>query len=445
MSASLFNKAEAFFSSCKRPQAITAYRKVCEADSTSQKLLLTSLRRLLTLDDLTYVREFLDRHHSAYLNKVEVAAEFAHLYQLLGRFRVANDILEELLSYHPDDAQLYRLYFSSFQIKSAQDEHLQRSQNLWHALNDADENKVQLGFAIGNSFFSLEMYDEAFHFIDRANELQSRKFTYDGKLRSEQLKQLVALQDTLSDLEISVKSSKLSPLFVSGVPRSGTTLLDRLLTQKFNVKSGREFSYSFDLIYKDIITQRRNLTSSVAMQKAIRKLSSTYLQLIRRDTGQDEGYVTDKNMQAYLSTGYLLKAFPSSHVVFVDRDPAETALSVYRNGFMTGTHVYSNKWKDIAAQIKLHQSAVSHWCERYPERVRCVKYNDIVERTNEVVRNIAQSCSLKENLYSQTRIDDLVTTISFQQSRATVHKKSLNLWKKCSDHMQEFFDCYGFK
>lgn len=433
--------AEQHYTNCNRRLAVLGYRAaLCNASKHVTNLTVKSLSRLVAMNDLEFVEDKLKDLSARVLDAdVAIVAEVAHLYQSLGRFDQANHMLETLLQRAPKDPVLYRMYFASKLPENLDNVYLKNGVKLWRELSGADEYKLQLGFALGNAYFELGDYDTAFQYLDAANGIQSRRHEYNALLRRAQFEQMRELQRHMVSYR-SRSCAGITPLFISGMPRTGTTLLDRWMCRSFEVLAGNEFRYSFDLIYSGLVQKRRELDTPELKTKALMRFAKAYRRFVHRDTGAERGYVSDKNMQTYLTVGYLLAAFADAKVIFVERDPRATALSVYRNHFASGSHIYSNSWSNIAAQIKLHQDAVQYWTSMYPDRVTVINYHELVTQKDDELARLGRFAGLKPQNANRQESVERITTLSFKQSRGALHQKSLSLWEQCEAHMLPFLN-----
>ena len=224
------------------------------------------------------------------------------------------------------------------------------------------------------------------------------------------------------------------PIFIVGLPRSGSTLLERMLGQHSQVKAGGELG--------DLVMQLRYIANKPGLvaidQGLIEALPGVdhqawgrrYVDHVawRRD---GKAFLTDKLPTNFRLIGEILRALPQARILHVARDPVAACFSNLRECFFGGGYGYSNDCEDMAGYYRAYDQMMSQWDLRYPGRVRRVRYEDVVGSTRETLAAVLDYCGLdwEEACLDTTGSGDVVATASAAQVREPIHSRSVAHWR----------------
>ncbi|MCA1286571.1 sulfotransferase family protein [Salipiger bermudensis] len=383
-----------------------------------------------------------DRLIAAPGNTLGAQADKAHYLQHLGRFDEAEKIFRKLLKQHPNEAQLYRIFLGGKKLAKG-DPLLPAMEKLWARKDLPEPARIQLGYALGKALDETGAPEKGFACVDRANALQRKAAPFDNAAQDREFATVRAAQDTLPTLPSSEALSP-RPVFVTGMPRSGTTLVERILAAHSEVSAGNELGLALKLAYGIFGAgeQMRPITDAARIEAFARR----YTTLSRRDVPGDSPVITDKSILSYLIIGLLHRALPQARFVVVQRDPRDIALSIYKNYFNTGSHRYGNDLADIAHAIKRFRGFVAHWKQALPGVVHEIRYEALVADPEPQSRALIAAAGLDWQdacLDFHKNKSGAVKTLSVSQARQPIYTGSARAWRKHERELQPFIEAWG--
>ena len=221
-----------------------------------------------------------------------------------------------------------------------------------------------------------------------------------------------------------------APIFVVGLPRSGTTLVEMILTTSPLIQS-----------FGELLTTRRLYKKMFRSSLEVQANDlSDFAQFYRNDLiGISEGAIAfvDKMPANFCYIGLLLNAFPNARIINVQRDPRDVALSMWKKRFKSQGMFYASKLSSIADQANLYQSYMKHWNAAYPEQILSIKYETLVKDIATVSRQMADHCAIQwsESMLRPDKNTNKVITSSINQVREKVHSGSVGRWTEFGDNL----------
>lgn len=406
-------------------------------------LLSEAIAIYTTLDDQDKAITLYDRMIARAPKEIGPRSEKALFLQHAGRFDDANDIFKSLLKKHPAQPSLYRMFFTGFKVGEGNPLVGKLKQALANPKVPANV-KHEGYFALAKAAEDQGQFDTAFAHLKTANALQRKLAPYDAARNQREATMFRNAQEAVP-LPVAADDRPLQPLFVTGLPRSGTTLIEQILAAHSKASAGGELSHALKLIGSAFDAKGAAVPLKDMTPTALKSFATSYLQLATRDTGVTSGLITDKSIQNHLIFGYLAKAFPNAKFLVVHRDARAVAISIYKNFFATGTHRYSNDLVDIAKVIKAFRENVNYWKERMPDRIYEVYYDQLVADPETQARALIDAAGLEweDACLEFHKAKNRVKTLSVAQVRQPINKGSSQAWKRYEKDLQPFIEEWG--
>jgi tetratricopeptide (TPR) repeat protein len=251
--------------------------------------------------------------------------------------------------------------------------------------------EINLRYALGKYFDDVQDFDNAFSSYRLANELKKRSAKkYDAALLARRVDRIIALYDADWLLRARVQGNESRrPLFIVGMPRSGTTLTEQILAshpQAFGCGELR-FWHSACVDYES--AEPRGAEDSGAIAAAAAK----YLSLLAAFSA-DASRVIDKMPANFMNLGLIHAAFPHARILHMRRNPLDTGLSIYFQIF-SNTHLYANDLEDIAHYFAQYSRLMAHWRSTLPDgAILEVPYEKLVADPEPWIREIVRFAGL---------------------------------------------------
>ncbi len=261
--------------------------------------------------------------------------------------------------------------------------------------------------------------------LDRANRLMAEAFPYSFDA------DLAIARELAGDWRLLEGLSPGGPddpvLFVTGLPRSGTTLVETILAAHSDVTAGGEMPYLSRALAPALEALRADHPDPVRFVEA----GQRYLTAARRRTGAPN-VIADKAISTFSRIGHAATALPGARFVVLRRDPRDTGLSLWRNMFPEGLHRYAYDQTAMARYIRLHEALVAFWAERLPDRVHIVEYEALTEDPEPVIRKLIEFADLPwdDACLAPQSARRSVATLSFAQVRQPIGRGSVAGWRR---------------
>jgi predicted Zn-dependent protease len=332
------------------------------------------------------------------------------------------DLLAALAA-DPDAAEAYRAYMNARKI-GADDPILTRLKARLARPDLPRDARRVMHFAAAKAAMDLRAPD-AFTHLHTANRLTAEAFPYGFDTDLEEARRLVADWQTLRGW--TPEGPRDPVLFVTGLPRSGTTLVETILSAHPLVVAGGEMPF----LSRAMAPALERLRAGQGTASAFAQAGQLYLRAARRRTGT-AGVFTDKAISTFSRVGHVATALPGAKIVILRRDPRDVGLSLYRNLFADGMHRQAYDLVAIGRYIRLHEALVTFWARALPDKVHVVDYEALTADPAPQIRELVAFCRLPwdEACLAPERSDRRVETLSFAQVRAPIGRQAVAGWQR---------------
>ena len=305
-----------------------------------------------------------------------------------------------------------------------------------------DQNRMNMGYALAKAMEDMKEDDEVFRYLDEANALMKKSYSYDIALRLREVNNTKQAMKDVDWLGRKIEgASACAPIFVTGLPRSGTTLVEQIISSHSQVEGGGELG-ELTKQAQQLIIRKEGLASVKDMpDDVIAALGRNFEEyLAPRFPGAP--HVSDKSIQSYMYIGLIKLALPQSRIVVVRRDPRDNLYSMYKNRFPEGTHLYTYDQRDLVTFYGTFLEMLDFWRERVPDWFYEVQYEDLVSNPEEETRKLIAACGLEWedaclNFHENKR---KVETLSVFQVRQPISKASVQGWKRFEKGLKPMLD-----
>lgn len=237
------------------------------------------------------------------------------------------------------------------------------------------------------------------------------------------------------------------PIFIIGMPRTGTTLVDRILSSHPDVQSMGELPNFGFLLKRMSGSPTRVLLDADTLSRAERvdptSLGRAYVESTRPRTGQLPRF-TDKLPHNFLYAGHIAKALPRARIVCLRRDPVDTCLSNFRQLFAQGSQHYDYSFDllDTGRYYLQFERLMRHWKRVLPGRILEVEYEQLVENQESETRRLLHHCGLEWNESSLAFDKNTapVATASLAQVRKPLYRTAIHRWKRYEGQLDDLLE-----
>lgn len=355
----------------------------------------------------------------------------AAMLQTLGDFDEAEVLFRRAFEIDRNNGESYRQFIASHKTKPG-DPLVARMIDRFEDPKLQDTDRMNLGFAIAKAMEDVKDYGQVFRYLDAANGLMRKLFPYDIAQRHREVALIKAAQDDFDWKAARIEgASDYAPIFVTGMPRSGTTLIEQIIASHSQVEGAGEVGEGTRQAQRLLIAGDKARRVADMLPADIAALGRGYEDYLRARF-PDAPRITDKSIQTYMYVGLLKLALPNARFIVVRRDPRDNLLSMYKNKFPDGTHLYAYDQRDLADLYGTFVEMVDFWRERVPDWFYEVQYEDLVANPGEESRKLIAACGLDWedaclNFHENKR---KVETLSVFQVRQPISGGSVKGWKR---------------
>lgn len=423
-------------------EAIRQYKKVLGSDPDHLEGRLRMGNTHLDLGEL-------DKAASHYRNvladnpdETNAITGLAAIYVRKNQYQNAYRIIRPVLEKNTDSVRIAVIYadichhFDDCQDAIELMERLEKSNTL------AFDMRTMLLFALGKLHDKVRNYSHAFHYYQKGNELMPSGF--DPWEAAQELDESIKFWNNrfMTSAPRSRKQNKHKrPVFIVGMPRSGTSLVEQILSSHPSVYAAGELQDIPDMVATLPSRLGSNLPYPACLgpidQKAIDELARTYLKKLETISEKHDRVVTDKMPLNYLYLGLIQLLFPKARIIHCVRDPLDTCLSCYFQNF-AGVHDYSYNLQHAGQYYLLYKKLMRHWKNVLGLKILDVTYEDLVVDPEINSRRIVDFCGLKwdEKCLEYYKTKRAIVTSSYDQASQPIYHHSIKRWK----HYERYLD-----
>lgn len=402
-------------------------------------MLLGYARAVADMADHPRALKLLKRVLDLQPDNTDALSRSGEIYGLLGQFDDAEAAHRRVLAHSPRDIGSFAKLSA---IRRLADEDFDVLEQL---LNDVTSLKeiehVSLLFVMGAQFEKEGAYDRAFAAYQRANQIPDADSDYSPANKNDHFEQLT-LATVGSEVPDWPRGHETeAPVFIVGMPRSGTTLVEQILAAHPLVFAGGEQqSMTTDIV--GLMNNDARYTPLVEELNAdqLRDLAEHYLNLLPEGAWEAER-VTDKMPGNLEVLPLIVRMFPNAKIILCRRHPMDVAWSIYKQRFSSKLN-YATNLSSIAHQQKLSCAFMEHWKAETPDRTLEVCYERLTEDFEAHARKIIDFVGLEwhDDCLEPHSVERVVQTASLWQVRQPVYRSSVGQWRNYETHLADLRD-----
>jgi tetratricopeptide (TPR) repeat protein len=397
----------------------------------------------------------------------------AHPLQLLGHYERSNEMYRRAAALSPDDWRFWHnlasserslgrlqeaeaacdrtialdrtryanyLLRSELRVQTDDRNHVAEMQRELARPDADDRARMFLGYALAKELDDLRRYDEAFEYLAEASRIRRRNLQYDVAgdqrklLRIEEVFPKSLVRATSADV---VGSSRF--IFIIGLPRSGTTLLEHMLTGLPGVRSNGETENFSQALLAAAARDRGDVFAGAAAADPA-AVAARYAKLADRQMRNvpiSRGSIIEKLPMNYLYLGAIHRALPDARLVIVNREPLDNCFAMYRTLFGEA-YPFSYDFEDLANYYAAYERLMNHWRACLGDTLCEITYEELVTNPAQVGARVAENCGLQWSAQA-VQVQDRTTvslTASAAQIRRPIYSSSTGRWRRYARHLE---------
>ena len=377
--------------------------------------------------------------------------KFFHAYHNLGNIYTSMGNFDEAKRYLHKSIKINPYYTNSHRTLSRlikytnSEKHFDILKNLYkdENINNIDD-KVNISFALGKAYEDIKDYDKSFFHYKNANQLHVKK---DNFLIKNEIKKFERIKKTFNkeiyNKYVDCGNPEDSSIFILGMPRSGTTLVEQILSSHPKVFGADEQIIISNILKKNFGNNDLRLFFSGVIdfdKSNFKEMGDDYIEQMK-DISKNSEITTDKMTENFLCIGFIKLILPKSKIIHCYRNSKDNCLSIFKNHFPGGKIRYSYDLNQIIKYYNLYYDLMNYWNNLFPNFIFNIKYEDLITKPENQIRNLLRFCDLNWddkclNFHNNKRI---IKTASDVQARNKIYMSSVNSWKRYEKYLKSYF------
>jgi tetratricopeptide (TPR) repeat protein len=360
----------------------------------------------------------------------------------LGKIEEAEKLFRQLLERFPTHQ---RYHYQLAQLEKASDTvHIEQMKQVLRSTNLTPDNNIFMYYAIGKELEDLEDWEEAFKYFKMAGDAVASVADYDINFDLQLIDKIIEVcnEDWMHDgaIEATTDPAEKTPIFVVGLPRTGTTLIERIIASHSKVQSVGESQFMQMVIRRESgVSSEQKMTPEMieaAAKLDIRLIGDGYMDMLSYKLG-DEPMFVDKLPFNIFYLGFITKAFPNARIIHVQRNPMDSCFAMYKTVF-TWAYKFSYTLEGLGRFYPAYVRLLDHWRETLGDRIVEVEYEKLVDDQQAQTRSLLDKVGLdfEEACLNFEQNTTATFTASAVQVREKIHTRSVGRWRRFAKELQ---------
>ena len=349
-----------------------------------------------------------------------------NIYQQIGNFDKATYHLSHCLKLDPQNTAPDKA-ISLITKYTPENNHLHDMQKKFETIKSID-HKMILSFALGKAYEDIKEYKKSFQYLNIANKIRDERLNFNI---NDEKKLFLKIKNFFKNKNFArVKPSNKKIIFILGMPRSGTSLIEQILSSHKQVYGAGELNHISNFIEKNSFLNDENLS-----EKKLLEFQNYYMEKL--DT--QKNIITDKAPLNFKWIGFLLIAFPNCKIIHSNRDPMDICWSMFKNFFLSKKLSFCYSLENLGKYYLLYEELMTFWKSKFGNKIYDISYENLIENQDTEVKKLLKYCELDwdQNCMTFYKNKKSVATASLAQVRSPIYNSSVQKWKNYSSELNE--------
>jgi len=384
-----------------------------------------------------------------YPNQARAQMSYGHTLKTVGRLDEAIEAYKKCIRLSPEVGEAY---WSLANLKTFKfvDRDIENMRKQVTAEGGDADDQAHLAFALGKALEDLASYDESFKFYRRGNAIRRVDHRHNPKINVlESVRQVRAFDAAFFEQRKDWGCQSAEPIFIVGLPRAGSTLLEQILASHSQVEGTTELQDIIAISRKLGDRSRQNpsgkypeIVAEMTAEQFL-ELGESYLETTRIQRS-GEPFFIDKMPNNFRHIGLIHLILPNSKIIDARRHPMGGCFSGFKQLFANG-QTFTYGLEDIGKYYRDYVRLMDHWDAVLPGRVHRVQYEDMVSDTEAQIRTLLDYCKLdfEEQCLRFYETERAVRTPSSEQVRKPIYKQGMDQWRHYESHLDPLKKALG--
>ena len=349
---------------------------------------------------------------------------------VLGNFDVARKYFIDAINHNISNYKSFKNYIEITNINE-KDTVFKKLQKI-SIDNETAQNQIDIYYSLSKGYFDKGDKKEGFKNLEKGKKIKKNFSKFSIKREKKQFKNLKEYFDNHNSIEVKnlIKIDKI-PIFVLGMPRSGTTLIEQILSAHSKIFGAGELTFLPKIIDKIYLKDKRTY------EDIIIKIRSLYSKSINNLS--DKQFIIDKLPLNFKWIGFIVKAFPEAKILHLNRNPMAVCWSNYKINFRDAGMEFTLSQEDLAEYYALYNEIMNYWINSFEKNIINISYENFVldyEKNSKIIIN-ELDLNWENDIKKYKEIDKPVETASLHQVRGEIKKNTSDQWKSYERYLSK--------
>ena len=364
-------------------------------------------------------------------NNPRVYLSMGHALKTVGRRKECEDAYHKAITLYPLCGEGYWSLANLKTYKFSEAQILQMENSLDDKIQE--QEKIQMLFALGKAYESKGDYKKSFTFYEKGNWMQRKIVEYNAQENANNIDSIIDFfQKNKSVIDFNSGYEAQDPIFILGLPRAGSTLLEQILSSHSSIEGTQELHNIMTIgrRIKSLNNSENYLNNLLELDsKSIKMYGKMFIDETMWARNEKELFI-DKMPNNFPHIGLIKMILPNAKIIDARRNPMDGCFSCFKQYFAKGQH-FTYDLDDIARYYKDYLRLMDFWNKFFPGSIHTVLYEDIINNSEEEVRKMLNYLQLpfEESCMDFYKSSRPVKTASSEQVRQPIYKSALNYWK----------------
>ena len=410
------------------------YKAIEKNSNYTEALLNLGTVEFVTNNNETAIKLF-ERALKTNNKAIPIHLNLAIGYQSLGNFDKAIHHLNEINNLDEKFTRADKMLSSLLNYKT-EINHYNKMLDKLERLELTNEQKIYLFFALGKAYEDKENYSKALDYFKSGNKHKRKNSNYDLK-KDEDLVRQIKSNFKNFDFKKNLKENNKKPIFIVGMPRSGTTLVEQIISSHKDVQSLGEINF-FNIVADQEFRriQKENLKLDLYDVETMIKKYENHL----NNFEIEKKFFTDKTLLNFFWIGFIKMCYPKAKIINCLRDAKDNCLSIYKNLFdYEGAWCYDES--ELTSYYKIFIDITQFWKKKIPESIYEIRYEELINYPEKNIKDLVDYCELDwdESCLDFHKNKSAIKTLSVNQARKKIYSSSVNSFSKYQDISNNLF------
>ena len=424
--------------------AIKFYLKVIELEPTFNDVNLNIAICFQQMNNYEKAKDYLFKELKQNPDNYLVYHNLGNIFREMGDFEKAHQNYLTAIKLNPSHSESYRGVTIMKKI-DLQDNFLLNLQKIKkeHEKNNDEQSLLSACYALSKIYEDNKKYKESFEYFSLGNSLRRKQVSYKTENTKKQFKMIRELftKNFISNLQ-KLNTLGEKAIFILGMPRSGTTLAEQVISKHPYVSSGGELTFlqsiikkkfpkaDYDLFSKDVKNNLKDLSVTIGNE---------YIAAL--DNIDNRLRVIDKLPFNFIFIGFIKACLPKAKIIHCIRNSKDICISILKNYFPLDDVGFAHNENEIVEYYSEYKNLMSYWKGIFGNEIYDLQYEKLVSDSENEIKKLIDYLDLdwSEECLNQTSNKNIIKTISTVQARQPIYKSSVNLWENYADFLSEEF------